>query len=141
MPFLEAHELEAGYSLLLTGKWRFVFSALEYEYPIQRAFAIRTNGKVKMFDEEKFHARTQDLERSYHDADKFYWGTTSAWLSETNMFSSFSTAIIIPPNKTVSIDTKEDWIRAEQIYNNMRITSRENAKKSDTTLPSDPDLA
>ena len=119
MPFLEAHELITGYQLIRSGKWKFVFSAVEFEYPIQRAFRISSAGQVSMFDDTKFSSRTQDLESSYHDADKFYWGSTDAWLSETTLFSSSSTAVIVPRGKTVSIDTEEDWQAAEQLFGSL----------------------
>ena len=41
---------------------------------------IQKNGGVKMFFQENFKARSQDLENAIHDAAQFYWASSNTWL-------------------------------------------------------------
>ena len=124
-PFLQASELRSGYEILFHGKWRFVFSATEYAYPIQRAFRIAEDGSVSMFSPEQYYSRTQDLEKSYHDADKFYWGKLSSWKENDRIFDENSAAVLVPSIGAHVIDNEEDWVRAEFMYRAM--VDRDNA--------------
>ena len=59
--------------------------------------------------------RNQDLEPAYHDAAQFYWGRAQAWLFAGNLFES-SMPLILPRWRVQDIDTEDDWIRAELLY-------------------------
>ena len=114
-PLIQKDDLIKAHKIFLTNKWKFVFSATSFVYPIQRAFKkLKTDG-IKMFQPEHFQTRSQDLPAAYHDAGQFYFGKTEAWLENIITFSEKSTIIMIPPYRTVDIDTEEDWIRAELI--------------------------
>ncbi len=114
-PLIQRDDLIKAHKIFLTNKWEFVFSATSFVYPIQRAFMkLKTDG-IKMFQPEHFQTRSQDLPAAYHDAGQFYFGKTEAWLENIITFSEKSTIIMIPPYRTVDIDTEEDWIRAELI--------------------------
>lgn len=69
-----------------------------------------------MFQPEFFNVRSQDLEDAYHDAGQFYWGRKEAWLDEKNIFSSHSMPIILPRYRVQDIDTQEDWLSAELMF-------------------------
>jgi N-acylneuraminate cytidylyltransferase len=69
-----------------------------------------------MFNPAQFNTRSQDLEDAYHDAGQFYWGRAEAWLSEMPLFSQVSTPIVLPRYRVQDIDTTEDWIRAEMMF-------------------------
>ncbi|EOR3209116.1 pseudaminic acid cytidylyltransferase, partial [Escherichia coli] len=75
--------------------------------------------KISMFFPDMYHVRSQDLEESWHDAGQFYWGTSSAWLNETSIFSANSCSIELPRERVQDIDTPEDWIMAEWLYKTM----------------------
>jgi len=59
--------------------------------------------------------RTQDLEKTYHDAGQFYWGKTSAWLDYKEKQSD-GLGMPIPHWRVVDIDTADDWMRAEILF-------------------------
>ena len=69
-----------------------------------------------MFQPEHFMTRSQDLEPAYHDAGQLYWSVTDAVLNNISAFSSESIPLVLPRYQVQDIDTAEDWIRAEQLF-------------------------
>jgi CMP-N-acetylneuraminic acid synthetase len=59
--------------------------------------------------------RTQDLEKTYHDAGQFYWGRSSAWLAGKKMHTE-GLGMPIPNWRVVDIDSEDDWLRAEMMF-------------------------
>jgi N-acylneuraminate cytidylyltransferase len=115
-PLVLPDDIIAGYNTLIEDNWEFVISATDFAYPIQRAFKIKDNGSLAMLNPENYNKRTQDLEPVFHDADKFYWGRTKAWMENSLIFSEKSTAVRIPQFRVQVIDTEQDWIKAEIAY-------------------------
>ena len=114
VPFLACENIKNALTLLQQGDADYSFPVCEYSSPIQRAFQLNKNGKISLFYPEYELARTQDLEKAYHDAGQFYWGSKAAWLKKPRAHSS---ALGLPISKqfVVDIDTPEDWIRAENL--------------------------
>jgi N-acylneuraminate cytidylyltransferase len=73
------------------------------------------NGRLAPFFPEFELFRTQDLERAYHDAGQFYWGTKVAWLKNVRIHSS-ALALPIPSQCSIDIDTLQDWEKAESLF-------------------------
>ncbi len=116
-PFIEVKELKNGLELLNKYQLDYAYSATEFSFPIQRAFHLTENGKVKMFTPEHFNTRSQDLTKAYHDAGQFYWGRFQAYKQGLPFFSENTMPVILNPSKVQDIDTPSDWDRAELIYN------------------------
>jgi len=114
--FLTKDDLLKGFDALNTGKWQYSFSATDFEYPIFRSFKERTNGGVEMFFPENFEKRSQDLPVALHDAAQFYWGKPDAWSDNLKLFERHSYPVKIPRWRVQDIDTKDDWKRAEQLF-------------------------
>ncbi len=116
-PFIQASALRAAYDLLIresvTG---YVFSATTFPFPIQRAFRVKPDGRVEMFEPKNYNTRSQDLEAAYQDAGQFYWGSAASYSSEKIFFSPDSMAYVLPRHLVQDIDTPEDWKRAELMY-------------------------
>ena len=70
-----------------------------------------------MFFPENINKRSQDLEKSFHDAGQFYWGKRSSWMGEEKILDHNTVPIFIPRYKVKDIDNEEDWIQAERIFN------------------------
>lgn len=116
-PFLTGAYLRDALAMLQQDETKdFCFSAAEFVYPIQRAFRIAKDGSVGMFFPEYFYARSQDLERAFHDAGQFYWGRPEAFLTRDSVLSQKSIPYILPSEKVVDIDTLADWRRAESMF-------------------------
>ncbi len=115
-PFIEFEKLSQGLELLNKNKLDYAFSATEFVFPIQRAFYLTDENKVKMFSPENFNVRSQDLVKSYHDAGQFYWGTCLAYNEGIPFFSNNAMPVILDPSKVQDIDTPSDWLQAELIF-------------------------
>ncbi len=116
-PFLLAQDLVSAYAMLASDATiDYVFPVVEYDYPIQRALRININNSISMFYPENYDKRSQDLEKSYHDAGQFYWGKVESWLNEIPIFNGNSASVVMPRLRVMDIDTYEDWVLAEFMY-------------------------
>ena len=114
-PFLKPKYLIDSYKMFINSKKKFLFSATEFCYPIQRSFYIYKNNHIKMFDKKNFGKRSQDLPKLYHDAGQFYWSKSDSWKNRPIIFSSISEPFILPNHEVVDIDNLDDWKRAEKM--------------------------
>ena len=115
-PFIEVSYLREGLEKLIEHNASYSISVTSFPYPIQRAFKLKNN-KLKMFFPENINKRSQDLEKSFHDAGQFYWGKRSSWMGEEKILDHNTVPIFIPRYKVQDIDNEEDWIQAERIFN------------------------
>jgi len=96
----------------------YCFTVTSFAFPIQRAFKTTQENRVEMFYPNHFETRSQDLEKSYHDAGQFYWGKAEAeaFKQQKPLFSKDATPYILPRHLVQDIDTLEDWKRAELMH-------------------------
>lgn len=114
-PFLQSSDLIAAFKMMQVKAVDFVYPVTEYAHPIQRSMRQLPTGMMEFYSPEYELMRTQDLEKSYHDAGQFYWGTASAWLAQKKMHTA-GLGMRIPNWRVVDIDNQDDWRRAEIIY-------------------------
>lgn len=116
-PFVQAEDLKSGLQALQHNEdVDYALSVTSYPAPIQRALRLSPQGRVAMFQPEHFHARSQDLEKAWHDAGQFYWGRAAAWRKSTPIFSGRSVPIMLPRHRVQDIDTPEDWRQANWLF-------------------------
>lgn len=115
--FFNLDELQKGYDAIKNGDWAYAFSVTDFEYPIFRSFKEHSDGGVEMFYPENFEKRSQDLPEALHDAGQFYWGNPDAWIKNLLFFDRHSFPVKIARWKVQDIDTKDDWKRAEFLFN------------------------
>ncbi len=116
VPLIHVGDLVGALNLLTTGKADYCFPVAEYPSAIQRAIKILDSGKSQPVYPEFEIVRSQDLEPIYYDVGQFYWGKPKAWLTNSRIHSNAS-PYIIPSWRAVDLDTPDDWLRAELIYN------------------------
>ena len=115
-PFVRAYDLKNGLELITKQKEdKFVFTATNFSFPIQRAIRLNSKGIASMFYPKHFNTRSQDLEKAYHDAGQFYIAKPKIWLEKSNLFEN-STPILIPNWRVQDIDDEDDWLRAEIMH-------------------------
>jgi pseudaminic acid cytidylyltransferase len=119
-PFVRAADLCEGFERLRKRGEGFVFTVTRYPFPIQRAIRLDAEGRVSMLHPELFAVRSQDLEECFHDAAQFYWGTAAAWRTGETIFGPASVGLVLPTHRVQDIDTPEDWVRAERMFQAMR---------------------
>lgn len=115
-PLISADILKQAFENFIQNKSQFLFSACEFNYPIQRAFYLDEKRQVYMFDEKHYQSRSQDLTKAYHDAGAFYFGTSKAWLENDFMFRPYSSVFLLPRNLVCDIDTPQDLEFAKILY-------------------------
>ncbi|MCH3693589.1 pseudaminic acid cytidylyltransferase [Campylobacter lari] len=115
-PLIDKFILRQAFKQFSQDECKFLFSACEFDYPIQRSFYLDEQNKVYMFNESNYNKRSQDLTKAYHDGGAFYFGKKEAWLEESFMFKSHSKAFLLPRNKICDIDTFEDLEFAKTLY-------------------------
>jgi N-acylneuraminate cytidylyltransferase len=115
-PFVQPQVISKALQQLQESKADYCFSATSFAFPIQRAVKLTAEKRVDMLYPEFFETRSQDLEEVYHDAGQFYWGKSEAFKEGVLIFSDKSTLYMIPRYFAQDIDTVEDWIMAESMY-------------------------
>jgi len=111
-PFVTANKLKQAYQELSNRKVDAIFPVIEYSFPIQRAIKIN-NGKIKLFNTKYLNTRSQDLEKSYHDAGQFYLMKAEKILKKGRIITDNCSSIIITELEGQDIDNDTDWKLAE----------------------------
>jgi len=119
-PFVRAADLQEGYRQLCAMNRAFAFAITTFEFPVQRALRRRADGGVEPFWPEHSEARSQDLEHAWHDAGLFYWGKAQAFIDQLQVYAPSSVGIPVPRHLAQDIDTEEDWMRAELMFEAMK---------------------
>jgi len=114
-PLLQTSDLAAALQLARDREAHFVYPVAEYAHPVQRAMRQLPNGSMQFLQPEFELVRTQDLEKTYHDAGQFYWGQSSAWLAGRKMHTE-GLGMPIPNWRVIDIDSEDDWLRAEMMF-------------------------
>lgn len=115
-PLIDEFYIKLGLEKLRASNAKNAFSCTSMPFPIWRTFKIAKDGRCEMFWREKFAKRSQDLEEAYQDAGQFYWTNLDAPSSDEIFFGRDSIAIVLPRHLVQDIDTPQDWIRAEFLY-------------------------
>lgn len=118
-PFLDEKYLIESFEKLKNSTAKNAFSCTSMPFPIQRTFKITENERCEMFWPENFMKRSQDLEEAYQDAGQFYWTNLNIKSNEIT-FGKDSIPIVLPRYLVQDIDTAEDWIRAEYMYESIK---------------------
>ena len=116
---LKKDDIIQSYEKIKEDKWNFVISTTSFGHPPQRGFYI-TKGKISMIDKKNYKKRTQDLKKIFHDAGQFYWGKTDSWLKKKFLFSKKNFGFILPRNRAIDVDDKEDIILLKNIFQNSK---------------------
>ncbi len=119
-PFIQPSDLILGMEMLLNNDVAYAFSVTSFAFPIQRAIKINIDHRIEMLNPQYFNARSQDLEKMWHDAAQFYWGRSEAWMSGMPIFSNNSLPIILPRYRVQDIDIMEDWEKAEYMFRSIQ---------------------
>jgi len=115
-PFIQSKDLQQGLNALQQSDALYALTVTNFAAPIQRSFRITQQQRIEMFNPDQYNTRSQDLEEAYHDAGQFYWGRAEAWLSSTPLHSEFALPLLLPRYRVQDIDTMDDWIRAEMMF-------------------------
>ena len=115
-PFIFPELLVDANELTLDSGNDAVISVSEFAFPIQRAFVQNEKGFMALREPEFEMLRSNDMEPAYHDAGQFYFLRLKPFQEQKRFFMSASKPFILPAHMVQDIDTEDDWIYAEQLY-------------------------
>ena len=120
-PFVTKDKLAEGFQVLKENNYDSVFPLIPFSSPIQRAL-IQKGHKVSFFYPDFSLSRSQDLEKSFHDAGQFYWLNTAICLDKKEILTNNSGSIILSELEGQDIDNEVDWKLAELKYELLQST-------------------
>ncbi len=112
-PFLTPLRLKEAMELLK--EHESVLPVTAFSYPPQRGFVVK-DGCVARWMPQYETARSQDLEKIYHDAGQFYACRTEAFFRGMTTDVADMVPLVLPESEVQDIDTPEDWKLAEQKF-------------------------
>lgn len=112
-PFLTPSRLKDAMGLLEVHES--VLPVTAFSYPPQRGFVVK-GGCVARWMPQYETARSQDLDKIYHDAGQFYACRTEAFLRGMTTDVADMVPLVLPESEVQDIDTPEDWMVAEQKF-------------------------
>ncbi len=110
-PFVNSDQLKNSYQLFVDNHFDSLRPVVRFDFPIQRAFRMADDNTVSFMHPEHMNTRSQDLEKAYHDAGLFYWGTCVLGFKGSR-WGGYE----IDESVCQDIDTEEDWRMAEMKY-------------------------
>lgn len=116
-PFVTAKKLQTAMALLEEAES--VMPVVPFSYPPQRGLILK-DGRIRRKYPEFLTARSQDLEKMYHDCGQFYACRTDAFFRDNTTDVEDLLPMPMPEMEVQDIDTEEDWAIAELKYCNMQ---------------------
>lgn len=113
-PFVSAERLKEAYSMIKDNIYS-VFTCVEYSYPIQRALHI-VDGRISMLQPQYLKSRSQDLEKTYHDAGQFYVCMIDDFKKTNSLWGANTAGLILSELEVQDLDTLTDWQLAEMKF-------------------------
>lgn len=116
-PFVTAQKLKKAMALLDHAES--VMPVVLFSYPPQRGVVLE-NGRIRRKYPEFLTARSQDLEKMYHDCGQFYACRTDSFFRANTTDVDDLVPMIMSEMEVQDIDTEQDWAIAELKYRKMQ---------------------
>ncbi len=113
-PFVRPERLKEAYSIIKNDIFS-VFTCVEFSYPIQRALHI-VEGKISMLQPQYLKSRSQDLEKTYHDAGQFYVCMVDDFKKNQSLWGANTAGLVLSELEVQDLDTLTDWQIAEMKF-------------------------
>ena len=114
-PFVTAEKLQAAAKYLESGTAGMVMPVIPFSYPPQRGYVIKDE-YLEMKWKENYSARSQDLEKLYHDAGQFYFYKVAEYKKKSGKITEGIFPMILDEMEVQDIDNETDWKLAELKY-------------------------
>lgn len=111
-PFITAEKLKKCMQLICSSDYAQVLPVVPFSYPPQRAYVFSDDGYLRYKWDEFKNARSQDLEKMYHDAGQFYFYQVASFIKHKGVYGKIY-PLICSEYEVQDIDTEEDWKMAE----------------------------
>lgn len=114
-PFITSERLKEAVETLRKSDADTLIPVVGFSYPPQRALVIE-DGRLVFKYPEYLVARSQDLEKHYHDAGQFYVFKTKAFKETGNLMKGNIIPMVLDEMEVQDIDTEQDWELAQVKY-------------------------
>ena len=114
-PFVTADRLKDAMEKFLDSDADSLIPVVPFSYPPKRGMVIR-DGRLVFEYPQYLDARSQDLEKNYHDVGQFYFFRTDAYLINQKLMVGNILPYVIPEMEVQDIDNQTDWEIAELKY-------------------------
>jgi len=114
-PFITSERLKEAVETLRKSDADTLIPVVGFSYPPQRALVIEDERLVFKYP-EYLVARSQDLEKHYHDAGQFYVFKTKAFKETGNLMKGNIIPMVLDEMEVQDIDTQQDWELAQVKY-------------------------
>ncbi len=115
-PFITPERLTEAMQLMKEKEPVEVLTVVPFSFPPLRSFVIRENGFAEYKYPEYKNARSQDLEKQYHDAGQFYIYHVPQYLERGGNIKDGLMPLILSELEVQDIDNEDDWKVAEFKY-------------------------
>ena len=119
-PFLTAERLKEAMQLMEEHRPLAVLPVVAFSYPPQRCFVMGKDNRLEYKYPEYIRARSQDLEKQYHDAGQFYIYQSGEYLRRKGVIAENIMPLVLSELEVQDIDSEEDWKLAELKYRLMK---------------------
>ena len=116
VPLIKTKDIRNSFDILKSSKDFFVFPISEISSNPLRSLGIKKNGELFSLFPDHEKMRSQDLKKGFFDTGQFYWGHKELWKTTKSIHSN-AIGLIIPKWRAIDIDSEDDWIMAELLYN------------------------
>lgn len=114
-PFITAEKLKNGMDMLLKSDADTLIPMVEFSYPPQRAMH-KVGDFIEPVYPENLNARSQDLEKHYHDVGQFYITKIDKFKVNKSLMVGKVLPLVLPELEVQDIDNQIDWELAELKY-------------------------
>lgn len=114
-PFVTKDKLKTAVNVINTEKAESLIPVVQFSFPPQRAVVIR-EGRIEYQYPEYAVARSQDLEKVYHDCGQFYLCKVEAFQKHKRLVMPNTIPFVMSEEEVQDIDSLIDWNLAEVKY-------------------------
>lgn len=115
-PMLSPEKLQECMGIIKKGTFKAAWIMTQIPYPIYQVMTLSDNGAIdRLFSVEKAQMRSQDMPQAVIDAGQAYCFETEYFLLHEMQLTNAVTAVIVPAETAIDIDTEEDWVQAEKM--------------------------
>jgi N-acylneuraminate cytidylyltransferase len=118
-PFVTPERLIEAFEKLQDPETESVFPVVPFSYPTHKSLKIENNKVAYCFPqyaEIRSQDRSQDTEKTFHDAGQFYFFKIASFLKNGRIMNENTSCIILSELEAQDIDSEIDWQIAEQKF-------------------------
>lgn len=112
-PLRDAHDIQNAYHLMLSKQADYCQAVTDYYYSPFFAFNLKEDGRIEKRWPELAKLPSLEKPKVVVDNGSMYWAKVTSFLQEGELESNNTVGYIMPVQKSVDIDTEDDFRLAE----------------------------